>query len=177
MFVLAGCCGEQRNGPDRDGMCGQEGRLPCQRRGSDRDMTRTRPTLRLLIPDCKQRPEFILITKTLFPVCSLYNFVWPKKENYLVSAATGIVQPPSDCMLCPGEVPFNTQDSHFMKNTEKYSIRNESAFTAYCMLPVLFFLRYHQGHSQKYKSFFPKQSYSSTLMCSQLSSCCLVTSR
>lgn len=43
-----------------------------------------------------------------------------------------------------------------MKNIEKYSIRNEFAFTAHCMFPVLFFLRYHQGHSQKYKSFFPK---------------------
>lgn len=71
-------------------MCGQEGRLPCQCLGSDRDTTRTRPTLHLLIPDCKQRPEFILIIKTLFLVCSLYNFVWPKKENYLVSATTGI---------------------------------------------------------------------------------------
>lgn len=70
VFVLAEVFyREQRNGPDKkDGMCGQEGRLHCQHLSPDKDIkimgdTRSCP---LLIPEFKQRQEFIWIAKILF---------------------------------------------------------------------------------------------------------------
>ena len=73
MFVLAeGFYREQRNGPEKkkkDGMCGQEGRLPCQHLSPDKDMKIMGETCGcpLLTSEFKQRKEFILIAKTLFP--------------------------------------------------------------------------------------------------------------
>lgn len=56
--------------------------------------------------------------------------------------------------------PFKTYDSCFMENIEKCSIRNEFAFTAYCMFPVFFFLHYRQGHSHENKIlFFPQRNH------------------
>lgn len=52
--------------------------------------------------------------------------------------------------------PLKTYDSRFMENIEKYSIRNESAFTAYCVFPAFFLLHYHQGHSYENKTFSPR---------------------
>lgn len=158
-------------------MCGQEGRLPCQRLGSDRDTTITRPTLHLLIPDCKQRPEFILITKTLFLVCSLYNFVWPKKENYLASAASGIVQSPSDYMLCPVVVRLTLRihiSWKILRNIPSaMNLPSQHIVSFLCCSSFVI----TKDIPKNTNLFFPKQSYSSTLICSQLPSCSLMTSR
>lgn len=49
----------------KDGMCGQDRRLHCQCLSPDKDMRETR-SYPVLIPDFKQRQEFILTAKILF---------------------------------------------------------------------------------------------------------------
>lgn len=68
--------------------------------------------------------------------------------------------PPRENKLVTFHGPFKTYDSHFMENIEKYSIRNKSAFTAYCTLPVFFFI-ITKDIPMKIKScvFFPQSNH------------------
>lgn len=123
------------------------------------------------MPGCKQRPESLLITKTLLPGRSLYNCVctWP-----LLLQVQNSLQGTGCWALC---CPPPTLRIHIL--WKYWEIFHQKWI---CFHGILFFLCFSpfvitKDIPKKQLFFFsPKQSYSSTVICFRLPSCCLMTS-
>lgn len=135
-------------------MCAQEGRLPCQRVGSDRNTKITRCTLPSINSCLEAKARIHIDFQDPFPWQLLYNFVWPKMKNSSVSGVTGTVWSKRQ-----NAVPFGGPLQHlwFIFHRKHWETVHQNWICFHSVLYVSC-VRYHQGHSHKNKILFPQSN-------------------